>query len=77
MKCDSRHIKHLEGIAEFYTVDEAARLIHVSLPRVYELARRPSDPFPARRFDWKKKGAIVIREELIEWVRRNAQMINE
>ena len=52
MPTDSRHIKHFEGISEFYTVEQAARLIHVSLPRVYELAKRDDDPFPARRFPW-------------------------
>ena len=77
MPTDSRHIKHLEGISEFYTVEQAARLIHVSLPRVYELAKRDDDPFPARRFPWKKKGSLVIRDELVDWVRRNARLIGE
>lgn len=73
----SRPVKYIEGISDFYTAEEAALLIHVSTTRIYELAKRPTDPFPIRRFDWKKRGSIVIREELIDWVRRNAQLITE
>lgn len=62
-------------IQDFYTVTEAASLLCISRNKIYELAKRGSDPFPLRRLSGYQRSGIVIREELIEWAKRNYNLV--
>lgn len=63
------------AISDFYTIGEVGRLLHLNKATVYRLAHRKEDPLPARRLLCKKRGAVVAREELQEWVMRNCGLI--
>lgn len=65
------------AIKDIYTITEASRILHVSETKLYELSRRPVDPFPARRFTFKSRGALLVRDELLEWVLRNAISLSD
>ena len=65
------------AIKDIYTITEAARILHVSETKLYELSRRPVDPFPARRLAFKSRGALVMRDELLQWAMRNALLLSE
>lgn len=62
-------------IADFYSMEEVGQLLHLTKSTVYELAKKEEDPLPARMIGGKKRGAIIARDELIEWVKRNARLI--
>lgn len=60
-----------------YTMDEAARILHVNCSYLHQLTHLKDDPFPARILFWKKQGLFVLHDELVEWVRRNAPLRDE
>lgn len=56
---------------DVYTVDEVARLLHVSPDRLRSFAKRDNSPFPIRRFCNGARGSFVLRGELIDWLVKN------
>lgn len=62
-------------VQDVYTAAEAATLLCISKNKIYELAKRPEDPFPLRRMKGYKRSGIIIREELIEWAKRNYELV--
>lgn len=54
-----------------YNADETAVLLNISVNRIYELSRRECDPLPLRCLPTQTRGYIVLRTELIEWIKRN------
>lgn len=62
-------------IQDIYSIQEAAALLCISRNKVYELAKRSDDPLPVRRLKGYQRSSIVIREELIEWAKRNFDFI--
>lgn len=53
---------------DVYSVDEVARLLHISPDRVRSFAKRDNDPLPIRRFKGGARGSFVLRGELIDWL---------
>ena len=62
-------------VQDVYTVVEAAALLCISKNKIYELSKRSNDPFPLRRMPGYKRSGIVIREEMIEWAKRNYELV--
>lgn len=62
-------------IQDFYTAAEAASLLCISKNKIYELSKRGTDPFPLRRLSGYQRSGIVIREELIDWAKRNYNLV--
>jgi hypothetical protein len=58
------------------TVPDLAREGHVSADRLYELARRDSDPLPLRFIGGARYGQVLV-SEFDSWVRRNGALYNE
>lgn len=56
---------------DVYTVDEAARLLHVSPDRLRSFAKRDNSPFPIRHFANGARGSFILRDELIDWLVAN------
>lgn len=56
---------------DFYSVDEVARLLHISPDRVRSFAKRDNNPLPIRHFEKGARGSIIVRKELIDWVIEN------
>lgn len=56
---------------DVYTVDEVARLLHVSPDRLRSFAKRDNSPFPIRRFRNGARGSFVLRSELVDWLVKN------
>lgn len=56
---------------DVYTVDEVARLLHVSPDRLRSFAKRDNNPFPIRRFCNGARGSFILRSELIDWLVKN------
>ena len=56
---------------DVYTVDEVARLLHVSPDRLRSFAKRDNSPFPIRRFCNGARGSFILRGELIDWLVKN------
>ena len=56
---------------DVYTVDEVARLLHVSPDRLRSFAKRDNRPFPIRRFCNGARGSFILRCELIDWLVKN------
>lgn len=56
---------------DVYTVDEVARLLHVSPDRLRSFAKRDNSPFPIRHFANGARGSFVLRSELIDWLVKN------
>ena len=77
MEQQSMHHRRPVPVADFYSIEEVGRLLHVTKATIYRLARDETDPLPARRFPFKKRGAIVSRTELLDWVKRNGCLISE
>lgn len=57
---------------DVYSVDEAARLLHISPDRARSFAMREKDPFPIRCFSGGARGSFVLRDELLGWLARNS-----
>ena len=64
-------------IKDIYTVEEAATLMHVNVSSVYRMAKEGTDPFPIRRMESKKRGGIVMRDEMRQWIERNIPVLYE
>lgn len=62
-------------VQDVYTVIEAAALLCISRNKIYELSKRDSDPFPLRRMPGYKRSGIVLRDEMIEWAKRNYKLV--
>ena len=58
---------------DFYSVEEIAILLRVGTNRIYAWHQDKEDPLPLRRIKGKRRGYFVIREELLEWVRRHTE----
>ena len=64
-------------IKDIYTAEEVATMLRMNESTVYALAKRDIDPLPLSRFEWKKRGAFLLREEFVDWIVRNAPLIAE
>lgn len=62
-------------IKDIYTAEEVATMLRMSESAIYQLAKRDYDPLPLRRFEWKKRGAFIVRDEFLSWLYRNAGLI--
>lgn len=60
---------------DIYTIAEVAEILHVNKQLVYQLAKLEEDPLPARRLKYKAREYLVIRQELNEWIERNAPLL--
>lgn len=50
--------------------DQAIRLLHISKKRFYELANlEQRNPSPTHNYGPGKRGTIILREELLEWLK--------
>lgn len=54
---------------DVYSVNEVAKLLGMDKKRVYNYSRMPRNPLPLRKWPNGGRGAIVLRDELIEWLR--------
>lgn len=73
-KAESNEVKTAKVpvfMQDTYNADETAILLNISVNRVYELSKRPHDPLPLRCLPTQKRGYIILRTELIEWIKRN------
>lgn len=64
-------------IKDIYTAEEVATMLRINESSVYNLAKREIDPLPLRRFEWKKRGAFILRVEFMDWIVRNAPLVAE
>lgn len=54
---------------DVYQPDQAIRLLHISKKRFYELADlKQRSPSPTHNYGPGKRGTIILREELLEWL---------
>lgn len=58
------------------TVPELAKQMHKDTVRLYEWAKRSTDPLPVRYVDGERYGAVSVIE-FDEWWRRNGLLFNE
>lgn len=63
-------------IKDIYTPNEAASLLRMSRGKLFELAKRSDDPLPLKRLGSSQRGAIVFRDELIVWAKRNYKLLS-
>lgn len=66
----------LVSMKEYYSISEAARLLHVHCQRIRELTERREDPLPFRRFPGQQRGAFIHREDLRAWLERNTEQLS-
>lgn len=69
--------KHQVPIQDIYSPHEAAALLGMKVNRIWDLARGEDDPFPLRRLSGMKRGSIVFRDEMLEWARRNFDLVSD
>ena len=54
---------------DVYQPNQVMRLLRISKPRFYELTDlKQRNPLPTHNYGPGKRGTIILREELIEWV---------
>lgn len=56
---------------DVYSVEEVARLLHISPDRVRSFAARDNNPLPIRHFKGGARGSLVLGDELIDWLKTN------
>ena len=67
-----------KGVHVFWTtVPELAREGHISVDRLYELARREEDPLPLRFVGEGARYGQVLCSEMAEWVKRNSVLYRD
>lgn len=64
-------IKQPVPVQDVYNVYEVAELLSMSKNKVWKLARRSQDPLPMRRLPGQRRGSIALRDELLDWAKRN------
>lgn len=75
---NNQRIKRLPvPVKEYYNAYEVAYLLQVSKDKVYDLARRPSDPLPLRCLRGNMRGALIHRDDLRDWIERNTVLFAE
>ncbi len=62
---------------DVYTVAEAAAVIGVSDKLLYRLSRSEDGPFPVRMLPGRVRGGIVLRDEMLEWLKDCAPLVAE
>lgn len=62
---------------EYYSIQEAARVLHVSPRRIRECIDRRDDPMPFRCFPGQQRGAVVHRDDLRNWINRNLVLLRD
>lgn len=62
---------------DIYTLEEVAQILHIGKQLAYALVKLKDDPLPARQLKYKTRGYLVTRQELNEWVERNAPLLHE
>lgn len=56
-------------VQDVYQPNQAIRLLHISKKRFYELADlKHRNPSPTHNYGPGKRGTIILREELLEWL---------
>ena len=66
----------LVSMKEYYSISEAARVLHVHCQRIRELTARREDPLPFRRFPGQQRGGFIHREDLRAWLERNTEQLS-
>lgn len=56
-------------LQDVYSVNQAARLLHISPDRLRSFAKRDNNPFPLRYFKNGARGSFVLRDEFIGWLK--------
>lgn len=64
-------------IQDIYDASEAAEMLGVGKSTLAKLYRREDDPLPMRRLPTQSRGMVILREELLEWIRRNYVLVSE
>lgn len=64
-------------VEEYYSMAETARLLHVHVRRIRELAARRDDPIPFRCFPGQQRGGFVHHDDLRDWIERNTVLLSE
>lgn len=70
--CDQTQVNVSVIAKDFYTMEEAAAILHVNCSTLHKMTHLKDDPFPARLLYWKKQGLLVNKDEMNAWVLRNA-----
>lgn len=68
--------KHIP-IQDIYSPQEAASLLGIKVNRIWQMSRQIDDPFPLRRLKGMQRGSVVFRDEMLEWARRNFDMVSD
>lgn len=54
---------------DVYQPNQVMRLLRISKPRFYELTDlKQRNPLPTHNYGPGKRGTIILREELVEWI---------
>lgn len=74
---DNQAYKILVGVPvmEFYTVEEARQLLHVSRDKVRAWERLEEDPFPVIYLPGRYRGGVIQRDAMVRWVARNGKTV--
>lgn len=64
-------------IQDVYSPQEAATLLGIKVNRIWKMARDIDDPFPLRRLKGMQRGSVVFRDEMLDWARRNFDMVSD
>jgi hypothetical protein len=62
---------------DVYSVGEVATLLHKSEDTIFKLARREQNPFPIRYFERSTRGGIVLRDEMLDWLKHSTRLASE
>ena len=62
---------------EYYSIQEAAKILHVNARRIRECIAWSEDPMPFRCFPEQQRGAIIHRDDLCEWFNRNMVLLHD
>lgn len=62
---------------DVYTVAEAAGVIGVSEKFLYKLSKCDVEPFPVRMLPGRVRGGIVLRDEMLDWLKDCAPLVAE
>ena len=61
---------------DIYTLEEVAHILHIGKQLAYALVKLKDDPLPVRQLKYKTRGYLVTRQELNEWIERNAPLMH-
>lgn len=62
-------------LADVMSIAQTCQELHVSRSRLMSWVERDDDPMPFRLLPGSSRGAFILRDELLGWLRRNSPLL--